>query len=207
MMEPTPLRPDEQVAGGFLVLRLGRESFNVKVLPMRDSRKWLETAKDAIRSMRGTAEGLDGFEEIADFIAGQSEAMMDLLIAWDRLGDKVLPKREWIDSHATDDEVYEAWKRVTAATSPFVREALHIVPDLIPILIDSFRRAVAKGTTDAMLSIHSSRATSDLQPTTDGTPTSSIEPSPTSSLPSTPSRVPKDASRKRGRSRNASSTA
>ena len=59
MMEPTPLRPDEQVAGGFLVLRLGRDSFNVKVLPMRDSRKWLETAKGAIRSMRGTAEGLE----------------------------------------------------------------------------------------------------------------------------------------------------
>ena len=62
MMEPTPLRPDEQVAGGFLVLRLGGESFTAKVLPMALSRKWLETAKSAFVDIKGSAEGLDSFE-------------------------------------------------------------------------------------------------------------------------------------------------
>jgi len=186
MMEPTPLRPDEQVAGGFLVLRLGGQSFEVKVLPMALSRKWLAEVKALVAGMKGTVAKLDSFEDIADFIAGQSEAMMDALIAYDALGDKVLPDREWLDTHATDGECYDGWKRVTAATSPLAQEALRIVPDLMPVLIDAFRRAVEKGTTKAMVAMALSKPTKPSPPSTDGAPTSSTPTSPTSSSPSTP---------------------
>ena len=193
MMEPTPLRPDEQVAGGFLVMSLGGQSFELRVLPMAQSRKWLTQAKDIIKGLRGTASDLESFEDVADFIAGQSEAMMDLLLAYDALGDKVLPEREWIDTHATDTECYDGWKRVTAATSPLAQEALRIVPDLMPVLIDAFRNAVTKGTAAAMLAISSSNSTSSSPPSTESeAPQTSKPDSPTSSSPSTP-RKPRSA--------------
>ena len=194
MMAPVPLRPDEQVAGGFLTMSLGGQSFDVKVLPMALSRKWLGTAKQAVADMKGTAEGLESFEDVADFIAGQSEAMMDLLLSYDALGDKVLPERDWVDSHATDGECYEAWKRVTAATAPLAQEALRIVPDLVPVLIEAFRTAVSKGTAAAVIAMASSRSTSGSQPSTAGAPDSSTTPSPTSSSPSTP-RKPRSAAK------------
>ena len=207
MMAPTPLRPDEQVAGGFLTMSLGGQHFELKVLPMALSRKWLAEAKSMIESLKGTAEGLDSFEDVADFIAGQSEMMMDLLIAYDALGNKALPEREWIDTHATDGECYEGWKRVTAATSPLAQEALRIVPDLIPVLLEAFRKAVSRGTAAAVLAMASSQSTNGSRPSTAGAPTSSTKPSPTNSSPSTSSGGPSASGKKRGRSRSASSTA
>jgi hypothetical protein len=192
MMEPTPLRPDDQVAGGFIVMRLGGQSFEVKVLPIAQSRRWLADAKTAIVAMKGTAEGLESFEDVADFIAGQSVAMMDLLISYDRIGvvnggKKALPDRRWIDTHATDGEVYDAWKRVTAATSPLAQEALRIVPDLVPVLIEAFKTAVSRGTAAAVIALSSS--TKPTQPSTASEPRpTSRRASPTSSSRSTPRR-------------------
>jgi hypothetical protein len=198
MMEPTPLRPDDQVAGGFLVLRLGGQDFEVKVLPMALSRRWLSDAKSAVSKMKGTAEGLESFEDVADFIVGQSEAMMDLLLSYDALGNKALPEREWIDTHATDTECYEGWKRVTAATSPLAREVLRIVPDLMPVLIDAFRKAVSKGTAAALIAMSSSKSTKPSPPSTDAeAPPTSKRGSPTSSSPSTRRSTRNAARRKR----------
>ena len=196
MMEATPLRPDEQVAGGFLVLRLGGQDFEVKVLPIALSRKWLTDAKSAVEAMKGTANGLDSFEDIADFIAGQSVAMMDLLLSYDALGNKALPERDWIDTTATDREVYEAWKRVTAATSPLAQEALRIVPDLMPVLIDAFRRAVERGTAAAVIAMTSQKRTSSSPPSTAGQPTTSSGTSPTNSSRSTSRKRASGAKRK-----------
>jgi hypothetical protein len=196
MMEPTPLRPDDQVAGGFLVLRLGGQDFEVKVLPIALSRKWLAASKEAVVAMKGTAEGLQSFEDVADFIAGQSTAMMDLLLAYDALGNKALPEREWIDTTATDRECYEAWKRVTAATSPLAEEVLRIAPNIMPELIEAFRQAVTKGTAVAV-AMNLSKRTKPSRPSTAGPPTSSKPTSPTSSSPSTPRSSPSGAKRKR----------
>lgn len=187
MMQPTPLRPDEQVAGGFLTMSLGGQPFELKVLPMALSRKWLVDAKAAVQAMKGTAEGLESFEDVADFIAGQSEAMMDLLISYDALGNKCLPEREWIDTNATDGECYEGWKKVTAATAPLAQEALRIVPDLMPVLIEAFKNAVSRGTAAAVIAMNSSKPTSGSLRNTESARRQRLKPdSPTSSSPSTP---------------------
>lgn len=189
MMEPTPLRPDEQVVGGFLVLRLGGQDFEVKVLPMALSRKWLAEAKAVVTKMKGTSAELLSFEDVADFLAAQSEAMMDLLLSYDALGNKALPEREWVDTNATDTECYEGWKRVTAATSPLAQEALRIVPDLLPVLIQAFQKAVSTGTAAAVVAMASSSSTKPSLPSTASPrqPTSKLA-SRTSSSPSTPRR-------------------
>lgn len=207
MMEPTPLRPDDQVAGGFIAMRLGGQTFELSVLPMRTNRDFLRKLDEAVKSLRGDAEALDTFDGVVDFLVGQAEAMMDLLIAYDQLGAKVLPDRDWIDSNATDGECYEAFKRVTAAASPLAEEALRIAPQLIPAVIDAVRRGVERGVARGMTSMAIRKASSGSPRTTAGAPTTSSPTSPTSSSTSTSKRAPAAATKKRGRNRNASSTA
>jgi hypothetical protein len=190
MTEPVPLRPDEQVAGGFLHVTLGGQAFELKVLPMGENRKWTAHLATEIRDKLQRLEPLGSADAVADLLAQQAETMMDLLIAYD-VG-KVLPEREWIDTHATDRECYEAMKRVTAAAYPFGPDLLRIVPELIPMIVDSLSRGMAAAT----VAMASSRSTSGSRPNTAGRPTSSKPTSPTSSSRSTPRRQPKGASKR-----------
>lgn len=190
MTDPTPLRPDEQVAGGFLVVRLGGQAFTVKVLPVSANRRWTAELASKVRTQLGALPPLDSADQVAIVLAGQAETMMDLLIAYDAAGNKALPERDWIDDHATDGEIYEAMKRVTAAAYPFGPDLLRIVPELVPMLMQS----VSRGVTVAAMNIASSRSMSSSPPSTGGPPTTSSPTSPTSSSPSTSPPVPNDTS-------------
>lgn len=189
MMQPVPLRPDEQVAGGFLHVVLGGQTYELRVLPMAAARKWKAALADAVRKVVTDIAPVQQVDDVAELLAGQAEVMMDLIIAYDV--DGTLPEREWIDNHATDRECYESLKRVTAATYPFAPEVLRIVPDLLPLLADSLSRGIATG----MVAISSLRSTSSVPPSTAGARPTSTPTSPTSSSPST-SRKPPSASRK-----------
>lgn len=196
MMDPTPLRPDEQVAGGFLAVRLGGQEFALKVLPVSANRTWTTHLAAEIRSKLQTLEPIDSADQVAQLLADQAETMMDLLIAYDAAGASALPEREWIDTHATDGEVYDAMKRVTAAAYPFGPDLLRIVPELVPMLMQSLANGIAKaGVTMAL-----SRSTSSARPSTAGRRTTSKPTSPTSSSPSTPRKRPSAASKPRLRS-------
>ena len=122
--------------------------------------------------------------------------MMDLLIAYDQMGAEaretqpVLPEREWIDTHATDTECYEAMKRVTAAAYPFGPDLLRIVPEFLPMILNS----LTKGAAAATLALVSSGSTRRSRRNTEsGRPETSRSDSPTSSSTSMP--------KKRGRAR------
>lgn len=180
MIEPTPLRPDEQVAGGFLAVRLGGQEFALKVLSISANRTWTAHLAAEIRSKLQTLEPIDSADQVAQLLADQAETMMDLLIAYDAAGGNALPEREWIDTHATDGEVYEAMKRVTAAAYPFGPDLLRIVPELVPMLAQSVTKGIA------VAAVTLSRSTSSALPSTDGPPTTSSPTSPTSSSRSTP---------------------
>lgn len=176
MPNPTPLRPDEQVAGGFLVVTLGGQAFTLKVLPIAANRKWTAHFAETVKSTLGELAPLASADEVADGLARQAETMMDLLIAYDAAGDKVLPEREWIDTTATDRECYEALKRVTAAAYPFAPDLLRIVPEFVPMLMQS----VTQGVAIATVAITSSRSTKPSARSTAGRRASSKATSPTS---------------------------
>jgi hypothetical protein len=192
MMEPTPLRPDEQVAGGFLVVSLGGKPHQLAVLNMAANRKWTAHLAEVMREVLGNVGPIESADQVADLLAKQAETMMDLLIAYDAAGDSVLPDREWIDTHATDTECYQAMKRVTAAAYPFGPDLLRIVPELIPSLAASLSKGVAAG----MIAIASSRAMSSSPRSTAGAQPISSPTSPTSSSPSMPSTPRSGAKRK-----------
>lgn len=195
MMEPTPLRPDEQVAGGFLVMSLGGKSYEVAVLSMSANRQWTAHLAETIRDVLGTVEPIDSADQVAELMAKQATTMMDLLIAYDAAGSKVLPDRDWIDTHATDTECYEAMKRVTAAAYPFGPDLLRIVPELVPMLMQSLSKGVAAAT----IAMASSRSTNGSRPSTAGPLASSKPTSPTSSSRSTSRKPRSGAARKPSR--------
>lgn len=201
MMQPTPLRPDEQVAGGFLSVTLGGRPYELAVLPMRTNREFLRRVDAAVKALRADASGLDTLDGVVDFLAGQAETMMDLLIEYDQLGGSPsLPDREWIDTHATDRECYEGFKRVTAAASPLAEEALRIAPQIVPALIDALRAGLERGVATGMLAMTSLKSMKPSPPSTDGAPTSSSATSPTSSSTSTPTKPRSAGGKRRSRS-------
>jgi len=192
MPDPTPLRPAEQVVGGFLYVKLGGELYELTVLPMKANRHWTAHLAETVRTVLGKVEPLDTADQVAEALAAQAETMMDLLIAYDAAGGKVLPDREWIDTHATDRECYEAMKRVTAAAYPFGPDLLHIVPQFLPMLLD----AVKQGSMAATVMWHSSTSMSSSPPSTAGRRPTSTRRSRTSKSPST-STAPENAKPKR----------
>ena len=113
-MEPTPLRPNGEVG---LEVTLGGEAYSLPVLSMRRNREWLGQFSSGLT---GIVDGIGQpktLDEVASSIAGYAERFMDMLIAYDY--SKVLPDREWIDTHATDGEVYTAIQKVSEVATPF----------------------------------------------------------------------------------------
>jgi hypothetical protein len=113
---PTPLRPDEEVAGGYISATLGGQVRNLPVLPIARNREWKRQFDATVRDMGANAES-DDFDEVVRALSDSIETMLDLLIAYDDTSS--LGGREWIDKHATDREVYELFKKVTDAAFPF----------------------------------------------------------------------------------------
>jgi hypothetical protein len=112
-VEPTPLRPNGEVG---LEIVLGGEPYRLPVLSMRLNREWQQTFAHGLTTLVDGIGQPKTFEEVATAVAGQSEMLMDMLIAYDH--SRVLPDRDWIDSHATDREVYEAIQKVADVASP-----------------------------------------------------------------------------------------
>ena len=131
---------------------------------------------------------LDELDDFVALLADNSEVEMDLLIAYDAIyaeakgTDPVLPSREWIDTNATDREVYEGVKAVAAAAFPKGPDLLRLVPELMPEVM----KAVSRGAAAATMAMVSSRSTSSSPPSTAGRRPTSKPTSPTSRSSGTP---------------------
>lgn len=148
---PTASRPDEQIAAGIIPVELGGQGWSLSVLPIRANREWTALFAQALQAAASDFGGLASVDQFATALASKAEAMMDLLIAYDAIGAKaleqstVLPEREWIDTHATDRECYEALKAVCAAAFPTGPDFLRIAPQLMPAILDALSRGVGMG--------------------------------------------------------------
>lgn len=165
-------RPDEQVVGGFIPVELGGEAKVLPVLSIRENRTWTKLFAGSIRAKLEAVGPLQSVDEVVGLLVESMDTMMDLLVAYDR--DKVLGDKEWIDTHATDREVYETLKRVTAAAFPFGVDLRTLVPELIPMLMSSLTQGVAIAT------VALSQSTNGSRPNTDGRRRKSKADSPTS---------------------------
>ena len=157
-------RPDELQVARQIPVELGGQGFTLSVLPIARNREWTALFASEIRAKLGEIPPLESADQVATMLAAAAEQMMDLLIAYDAAGSQRLPEREWIDTNATDREVYEALKRVTAAAYPFGVDLRVLVPEFVPMLMQS----ISRGVQAAALRMASSQPTSSSQPSTAG---------------------------------------
>lgn len=206
-MEPTPLRPAEQVVGGFLRLSLGGKTFEVRDLPLRLSRKWVdEFFRPALAEVVADVQKVDEIDDLVRLLADNPDTEARLLIAWDTIWSeaksvpRVLPDFEWWEDNATGTEVYEGVKVVARAAFPKGPDLLRLVPGLLPAIME----AISRGAAAATVAINSLRLTSSSPPSTAGQPTTSKTTSPTRSSSGTSRKPPTAKRSKRSQSSTAS---
>ena len=135
MAAPTPIRPDEEVAAGFISATLGGQARNLPVLSIERNREWKKVYNATVSELGGDAES-DDFDAVVDLLSGAIDKMVDLLIAYDETG--ALGGREWIDKHATDREVYELLK------GPVLQAAFPFGIDLMAQVLGAIRANMAR---------------------------------------------------------------
>lgn len=167
--------------GAFVPITLGGNEYRLRELPSRANREWQSHLTKEVRAALTDIGPLETADEVIQAIADQAELMMDLLISYDVAGKAwpghtpQLPSREWIDTHATDRECYEAIKKVTGVSFPFGADILKLVPEIRPLLIN----AVSRGVAAAAIAMTSSRSMSSAPLSTAGTQSTSKPESPT----------------------------
>lgn len=196
MVIPTPIRTDEDIIGARVSVTLGGQAYDLPVLSMAANREWTHEFARQIRKKLSEVGPLTTADEVATEVARSSETMMDLLISYDQAGaafkgtQPVLPDRDWIDTHATDTECYVAMKLVTVAAFPPAPDLMQIVPEFMPMILQSLSRGVAA----AAVALSARSTSSSARSMESGRRRTSKPSSPTSSSSSTP-RKPRSAAR------------
>lgn len=141
MAAPTPLRPDEEVAGGYISATLGGQARSLPVLPRAENREFQRVYKERVGQTIKSAGELNDLEDVIQLMSASIDEMMEVVLIYDKTG--ALGGREWIDTHATDREIYELFKKVTHAAHPFGQDLVAAIPDLRAMLLRSMLRAAA----------------------------------------------------------------
>jgi hypothetical protein len=152
---PTPLRPDEEVAGGYISATLGGQAKSLPVLTRAANRDFQKVYADRVRSTIEATGKLDDLEDVIQMMSSSIDDMLEIVLFYDKTAS--LGGREWIDNNATDREIYDLFKKVTHAAHPFGQDLLGLIPDLRAMLL---RAVIRVG----------SRSTSSSPPSTGGRP-------------------------------------
>ena len=147
MEAPTPLRPDEEVAGGYISATLGGQVKRLLVLPRARNRDFQKVYAEHIRTTLTNAGKLDDLEDVIEVMSSSIDEMLDVVLTYDE--SAALGGREWIDAHATDREIYELFKQVTHAAHPFGRDLLAVIPDLRALLLRATLRMAGSPSTSS----------------------------------------------------------
>ncbi len=147
MEAPTPLRPDEEVAGGYISATLGGQVKRLPVLPRARNREFQKVYADKVRTTIASAGKLDDLEDVIEMMSSSIDEMLDIVLFYDETAS--LGGREWIDQHATDREIYDLFKQVTHAAHPFGKDLLGLIPDLRSMLLRATIRMAGSASTSS----------------------------------------------------------
>jgi hypothetical protein len=139
-----PKRADVDLVARVIHLTLGGEDKPLRVLTVEENRGWTSAFATAVRDKLAESGTPETMDRLADLLGESIEAMLDLVLAYDL--DHVLPDRDWIDTHATDREVYDGIKKVVTAAYPFGPDLRKIVPELVPFIAAGVSRGIAAAT-------------------------------------------------------------
>lgn len=128
-------RSEQEIAGGFIRVRMGGVVREIPTLKIAASRKWKDDLlvrlsaigeRDVSFSLTDGAKTMGALAPLANLA---TDTMVDVLLTYDTTG--VLGGREWIEEHADDAEVYGALTRVLQVVFPFVGTVLEYASPLI----------------------------------------------------------------------------
>lgn len=140
-------RSDEEVAAGTLTLILGGRPYSLPVLVIDENETWVSAFGKAVQSSAAELSDVEGVEQAAQFIAGKTRLIVDLLAAYDR--SNRLGGAEWIRTHATAGEAYQAMREVLRAAFPFGDDLERWVPGLRRILATALMKAASSPPTSS----------------------------------------------------------
>lgn len=133
----------EIVTRAGLPVVLGGVAKRVPPLTIGANRRWKELVVATVREQTGASlASLNDWNTVAALLVGATDMLLDLLLAYDETS--ALGGREWIEAHATDEEVYAAFKVVATAAFPFARDA-----GRFPSLIAEVLKAVPASSTSS----------------------------------------------------------
>jgi hypothetical protein len=121
-----PERSAEDRASGEITIQVGRgkgKPIRVPALFARANREWKDTFAAAAKKVLADLEEDATGEAVLNLLTGLTDTQLDLLAAYcpDKLG------REWLEDHATEEQILDAFLQVTAAAFPFPVKIAHAV--------------------------------------------------------------------------------
>jgi len=118
-----PERSPEDRARGEIPVGFGTgdtaEQIRIPVLFARANRAWQDGFKAAMQKLVADVEADDTGAVIVSLLTGATDLQLDLLEAYnpERLG------KTWMEEHASEEQILDAFLQVTAASYPFVVSA------------------------------------------------------------------------------------
>jgi hypothetical protein len=120
-------RSEEDVLSGVLRVVVGGRERELPVRSIASSRAWkLELTKAIAGNVGGMS--LDSLEDGGAVANAIGDRILDLVVAYDE--GAALGGREYLEEHATDREIYFAFRAILEATFPFVRDLRSILVEL-----------------------------------------------------------------------------
>lgn len=114
-----PARTEEEVVAGLLPVTVGGIKKPLRILTMRESRVW----KLSLVKIVGTdvaAIDVKKAEDVGTLVDAASDKILDLVVAYDV--DGTIGGREWLETNASDLEVYTIFRRLLEVSFPFVKD-------------------------------------------------------------------------------------
>lgn len=114
-----PARTEEQIVAAVIPTVVGGKSKLLRILTMRESRTWKAGLVDAVSGGIGSMD-LSSSSDFAPVLDAAADKILELVVAYDVDGS--LGGREWLETNATDAEVYLVLRRCLEVSFPFVKD-------------------------------------------------------------------------------------
>jgi hypothetical protein len=136
-----PKRSAEDVLAGLVRVELDGQAFVLPVLPIAEGRIWRDRFERTIASLLGGFALVAKPETVVAYLGTQTAALWDLLSAYDR--DRILPDRDWIETHVSEAALLRAVLEVTGAAYPLAVSLLELATTQPEALREVLKRALA----------------------------------------------------------------
>lgn len=114
-------------------MTVGGQARSLPELTRVRNREFQKFYAEKVRSTLKATEELTELDDVINLMSSSIDEMMEIVLVYDETN--ALGGRDYLDSHATDREIYEAFKKVTDAAHPFGKDLLARVPNLSSILL------------------------------------------------------------------------